>query len=75
MGRLARLSYAEGISQRRRLQYSFAGRVRQSTQCLGNQKRGTAILSVRDLRREQIVWIGGLASRQGRTMVKIGQMG
>jgi len=28
MGRLARLSYAEGITQRRRLQYSFAGRVR-----------------------------------------------
>jgi len=37
-------------------------------------EKANAILSVRDLRREQIVWIGGLASRQGRTIVKTGQM-
>src|SRR4029077_4831409 len=73
-GRVARLSYAAEYI----IEASFctihcqtaSGSVHSQRQ----PEKANAILSVRDLRREQIVWIGGLASRQGRTIVKTGQM-
>lgn len=46
-----------------RFRYSFGGAESGSEHSVRQAEGANAILRVRDLRREQIVWIGGLASR------------
>ena len=48
----------------------FIARESGSVPSLRQPEKANATLSVRDLRREQIVCIGGLTSRQGRTMMR-----